>query len=88
MVKKEIHLRLVVSQQVIQMLMITQTGTLIKPMSDTNYFKTAGVSVSLGKQLKWPDDYFTLDLFIELYTLQPEKLPDFPGIVAMVLQLT
>ncbi len=28
--------------------------------SDTNRLKNFGVSVSLGKQLKWPDDYFTL----------------------------
>jgi outer membrane protein insertion porin family len=31
----------------------TTTGT------DT-YFKVMGASISLGKQLKWPDDYFTL----------------------------
>lgn len=28
--------------------------------SDSNKLKNFGVSVSLGKQLKWPDDYFTL----------------------------
>lgn len=28
--------------------------------SDTNKLKNLGASVSLGKQLKWPDDYFTL----------------------------
>ena len=28
--------------------------------SDTNRLKNFGVSVALGKQLKWPDDYFTL----------------------------
>ncbi len=28
--------------------------------SDTNKLKNFGASISLGKQLKWPDDYFTL----------------------------
>ena len=28
--------------------------------SDTNRLKNFGASVSLGKQLKWPDDFFTL----------------------------
>ncbi len=28
--------------------------------SDTNQLKNFGASVALGKQLKWPDDYFTL----------------------------
>ena len=28
--------------------------------SDTNKLKNLGVTLSLGKQLKWPDDYFTL----------------------------
>jgi outer membrane protein insertion porin family len=36
------------------------TGQFDKARSDTNYLKTTGVSISLGKQLKWPDDYFSL----------------------------
>ena len=28
--------------------------------SDTNKLKNFGASISLGKQLKWPDDYFTI----------------------------
>ena len=28
--------------------------------SDTNRLKNFGASISLGKQLKWPDDYFTM----------------------------
>jgi outer membrane protein insertion porin family len=28
--------------------------------ADTSYLKTLGLSISLGKQLKWPDDYFNL----------------------------
>jgi outer membrane protein insertion porin family len=36
------------------------TGTFDNAKSDTNYLKVNGFSVSLGKQLKWPDDYFSL----------------------------
>jgi outer membrane protein insertion porin family len=36
------------------------TGTYTKSAADTSYFKTTGVSVGLAKQLKWPDDYFSL----------------------------
>jgi outer membrane protein insertion porin family len=40
------------------------TGTIDRAKSDTVFLKTTGVSLSLGKQLKWPDDFFTL-----VYTL-------------------
>ena len=40
------------------------TGTIDRAQSDTVYLKTTGISLSLGKQLKWPDDFFTL-----VYTL-------------------
>jgi outer membrane protein insertion porin family len=36
------------------------TGRYSRAAGDTSFLKTIGVSVSLGKQLKWPDDYFTL----------------------------
>lgn len=35
-------------------------GSFCKTCGDTSYLKTVGVGISLGKQLKWPDDYFTL----------------------------
>jgi outer membrane protein insertion porin family len=35
-------------------------GTNKYAYSDTNSLKNFGVTVALGKQLKWPDDYFTL----------------------------
>ncbi len=35
-------------------------GGLDKERGDTSFLKTFGVSVALGKQLKWPDDYFSL----------------------------
>jgi outer membrane protein insertion porin family len=36
------------------------TGKFDNARSDTNYLKVNGFSLSLGKQLKWPDDYFSL----------------------------
>lgn len=43
--------------------------------SDTNRLKNFGASVSLGKQLKWPDDFFTL-----VYSLNytQYKLTNYP----------
>lgn len=36
------------------------TGTIDRKRSDTNYLKVNGFSVAMGKQLKWPDDYFSI----------------------------
>ena len=36
------------------------TGLPAKDYSKNNYLKTWGASVSLGKQLKWPDDFFSI----------------------------
>lgn len=51
------------------------TGRIDRARSDTNYLKTTGFSVSLGKQLKWPDDFFSL-----VYTLNitQYKLMNYP----------
>lgn len=51
------------------------TGRIDKARSDTNYLKTTGLSVALGKQLKWPDDYFSL-----VYTVNftQYKLMNYP----------
>ncbi len=35
-------------------------GGFCRTCADTSYLKTVGVGVSLGKQLKWPDDFFNL----------------------------
>jgi len=49
--------------------------------SDTNSLKNTGIVIALGKQLKWPDDYFTLtySLNYTLYDLTNYALfsPDF-----------
>lgn len=36
------------------------TGQIDKAAADTSYLKATTIYVSLGKQLKWPDDYFSL----------------------------
>jgi len=53
------------------------TGSYNKAATDTNYLKTSGVSVSLGKQLQWPDDFFSL-----IYSLNYTRynLSNYPGI--------
>jgi outer membrane protein insertion porin family len=48
------------------------TGTYTSSAADKSYIKTSGVSVSLAKQLKWPDDYFSLSVGLSYsrYTLK------------------
>lgn len=36
------------------------TGAWLRSRSDSSFLKANSLSVSLGKQLKWPDDYFSL----------------------------
>jgi outer membrane protein insertion porin family len=36
------------------------TGRYEKAAADSSYLKMTGATVSLGKQLKWPDDYFNI----------------------------
>lgn len=51
------------------------TGTISKALSDSNYLKANSFTISLGKQLKWPDDFFSL-----IYTLNftQYKLKNYP----------
>ncbi len=53
------------------------TGGYCKECGDTSYVKTSNFSVSLGKQLKWPDDYFNL---IYALSFQQYKLKNYPNI--------
>ena len=52
-------------------------GSYCKSCGDTSYVKTVGFGISLGKQLKWPDDYFNL-----IYSLkvQQYKLKNYSNI--------
>lgn len=48
------------------------TGSFCRACGDTSYIKTIGFGISLGKQLKWPDDFFTLiySLNVQQYKLR------------------
>ena len=48
------------------------TGQYCKICGDTSFVKTVGFGISLGKQLKWPDDFFNLiySLNIQQYKLK------------------
>ena len=52
------------------------TGRYTNEKADSSYLKATGVTVSLGKQLKWPDDYFTL-IYALNYTQY--NLKNYPG---------
>ncbi len=57
------------------------TGTYSRKASDTSYLKNYGASVSLGKQLKWPDDYFTLVYSLSYTQYKLRNYPNlFPGL--------
>lgn len=53
------------------------TGSYCRRCGDTSYIKTSSINVSLGKQLKWPDDYFNL---IYSFNVQRYKLRNYSNI--------
>lgn len=55
------------------------TGLYDKSAGDTSYVKTSSFSISLGKQLKWPDDFFNL---IYALNVQQYKLKNYANIFA------
>ncbi len=55
------------------------TRTFDKARSDTNYLKTLGLTLSLGKQLKWPDDYFSLVYSLSYTKYDMRNYPIFQG---------
>jgi outer membrane protein insertion porin family len=56
------------------------TGQIDQARSDTNYLKVNGFSVALGKQLKWPDDYFSLVYTLSYTQYKMRNYPVFEGI--------
>ena len=52
-------------------------GQYCRSCGDSSYIKIIGVGVSLGKQLKWPDDYFSM---IYSFNIQQYKLRNYPNI--------
>jgi outer membrane protein insertion porin family len=56
------------------------TGFYSRNYADSSYIKTTGFGISLGKQLKWPDDYFTLVYGINLQQYHLKNYAIFPGL--------
>ncbi|MEO6356443.1 MAG: POTRA domain-containing protein, partial [Ferruginibacter sp.] len=52
-------------------------GQYCNSCGDSSYLKTIGAGVSLGKQLKWPDDYFS---FVTSLNVQQYKLKNYANI--------
>lgn len=60
------------------------TGTYTSSAANNSYIKTTGLSVSLGKQLQWPDDYFSFSVGLSYsryqlknYYIDQVNLPGF-----------
>ena len=52
-------------------------GQYCRTCGDTSYIKIIGLGISLGKQLKWPDDYFSM---IYSFNIQQYKLKNYANI--------
>ncbi len=57
-----------------------RTGYYNRNYADSSFIKTTGVSVSLGKQLKWPDDYFALVYQLNYQRYKLKNYNIFPGL--------
>jgi outer membrane protein insertion porin family len=55
------------------------TGGFSRAAADNTYLKTTSVYVSLGKQLRWPDDYFSLVYSLNYTQYKMKNYPIFPG---------
>lgn len=60
------------------------TGLYDPSVADSRYISTTGATVSLAKQLKWPDDFFSLSMGVNYtryklsnYLIDPTNLPGF-----------
>jgi outer membrane protein insertion porin family len=56
------------------------TGRYSRSFADSSFVKTTGFGISLGKQLKWPDDYFSLVYGINLQQYKLKNYDIFPGL--------
>jgi outer membrane protein insertion porin family len=56
------------------------TGGYTRRASDSSYLLNTGITVSLGKQLKWPDDFFTLIYSLSLTQYKLKNYNIFPGL--------
>jgi outer membrane protein insertion porin family len=55
-------------------------GRYDRSYADSSYIKTTGFSLALGKQLKWPDDYFSLVYQLNFQQYKLKKYNIFPGL--------
>lgn len=56
-----------------------QFGRIDNVRSDSSWLKVNGFSIALGKQLKWPDDYFSLVYSINFTKYDRKNYPIFEG---------
>ncbi len=56
------------------------TGRIDRARSDSNFLKTTGFSIGLGKQLKWPDDYFSFLVTLNYTRYNLSNYPIFQGL--------
>lgn len=56
------------------------TGAYSNSAADTSFIKTTGFGISLGKQLKWPDDYFSIVYSLNLQQYKLKNYSIFPGL--------
>ncbi|MFI5128540.1 MAG: outer membrane protein assembly factor [Chitinophagales bacterium] len=54
-----------------------QFGRIDNSRSDSSYLKVNGFSVAMGKQLKWPDDYFSIVYTAAITQYKLKKYPAF-----------
>lgn len=57
------------------------TGFYNRNYADSSYIKNTGISISLGKQLKWPDDYFSLVYQLNYQRYKLKNYNIFPGLL-------
>ena len=56
------------------------TGYYDRSYGDSSFIKTTGFSIALGKQLKWPDDYFSLVYQLDYQRYKLKNYNIFPGL--------
>ena len=56
------------------------TGQYSSAYADSSYIRTQGFGLSLGKQLKWPDDYFSLVYALNYQQYKLKNYNIFPGL--------
>lgn len=56
------------------------TGRYSSAFADSSFIQTKGFGISLGKQLKWPDDYFSIVYSLNLQQYKLKNYSIFPGL--------